>query len=142
MAPHFFPLKYNAMDFKKLNKATEIFKKIQELDAEILIIDKLAMKAANGENVVELILNVTDLKEKAKKEAEKVTQQEEGVYIHFIHFKPSRLGDPPKTEVGLTSYKHDLTDVGSLEVFGLLLGDKMRKRDTLLKKLQELGVKI
>jgi len=130
------------MNVKKLNRATTILNKIKDLDAEILILDKLAMQSANEENVTVMKLQVVDLKKKSKEEL-KETASYESILSGMINMSYMYGGiEKPKKPESEMEYSHELSDVTALQVFGLLLGDKMAKRNSLLTQLQKLGVNL
>jgi hypothetical protein len=144
------------MNVKQLQKASRILEKIKMLDEEIIQIDKQALLIANGEVKIELSLKVKDLA-KERKEAEKVQFDEDGSLIQgggfyemmrrsmgsgiMPAYQISFGGSDPKNEVKAESFE-TITERASLQILGVLLGEKQSKRLELISQLEKVGVEI
>ncbi len=135
------------MKLSQLEKATIIYYDIQNLDAEILELDKIAAVVANGAQIV-LRMDVDSLNK--KKEEDKVKFDQDGSLVlpgipqrfGTIHglmysYDPFRQPQPDKPDHTLTS---PLSENYALRILGILLCEKHHRREVLLGRLAKLGV--
>lgn len=141
------------MNLKKLQKAAKIAEKIKALDAEIIELDKIAMKIANGDTKISFDLNVFAA---VKEEPEKLQLDTDGslpnYYKSFMdkYMVSGFLGygmmtpqsSSPTTQGITDTLKSEISEGCALRILGLLLADKHYKREQLLLKLSEMGVQL
>lgn len=139
------------MNLKQLDKATRILSEIKELDNQIISIEKHAMLIANGNVALDLKLFILDL-EKQAKEQNKVGFTEDGSLSYDAelrnlmkgYFMPSFgiLGSKPeeKKKECETTFMSELSESAALQILGILLYEKQTKRQSLLAKLNKIGV--
>jgi len=145
------------MSIKKLEKATKILEKIKILDAEIIEIDKFAMFAANDEIKASFELKIDNIGKK-KEDENKVEFDSDGslksgatdFYAEMIRKYTSPLSFPFLTPMGNSTsdkkneyaLRADISENTTLNILGLLLCDKQRKRDLLIGELAKYGFQI
>lgn len=141
------------MEIGKMEKALKVYEKIQSLDAEIIGLEKLAMQLANDETEVSLdfkVLNVTEKDENSKVEFDEdgsiVTPKSHERSIHDIirmsYLTPFTTGIISDKKDQTKIFSHSISTTNALKILGILLGDKIEKRQKLLNKLSNMGVKI
>lgn len=137
------------MNYKKLEKATRILAQIKELDQSIIQIDRIALIIANGGGNSSFTLSVQEHK---KAEDDKVKFDEDGSLTQGIDSYTSMIRkyvmwyDPVSQPAdNHTSNTHNLnmalSENATLQILGVLLGEKHRQRDLLMGELARLGVK-
>lgn len=144
------------MNLKKIEKAGAIIRQIQNLDAAIIEIDRFAMLIANQDSPCVVTLRADDEKKKAEEDA-KVRFDKDGSLINnpgimswLDSYRQSMLGGfsygglvpsatPKDTRVSLDA---EFTNSETLQVLGILLGNKQAQRQKLLHQLEQMGVKI
>lgn len=144
------------MNLKKIEKASKIVEQIKRLDAAIIEIDRFALMIANQDSPCIIDLKADDEKKKAE-ESNKVRFDEDGSLLNPGHedimermrrsmlgFAPGgwltpSCGTPKDTRVSLVA---EMSNTETLQVLGILLGNKQAQRGALLHQLQQIGVNI
>lgn len=141
------------MKLEQLERATIIYNDIKELDKEIIAIDKIAMLVANGEIKSTLELKIEDI-EKQNEDSQKISIDDDGsivrndydsMYSRMLHslampnFKKG-YSEPKKENEHIL--KNSLSENTTLQILGILLGEKQYKRKILLDRLHKFGVLI
>lgn len=141
------------MKLPQLKKAQKLFERIQELDKEIIEIEKSADLIANKKTDIKLTLKVNDQEEKVK-DSEKVTLDEDGSLSfgtggYMDHMRRalygfSMLPPPscnPKKECTIKQ-DYILSDTVAIQVLGVILAEKLEARKLAIKALNKIGVEI
>jgi len=153
------------MNIQKLNKATKILEQLKQLDAEILSLDRFAIKVANRDTSCSIAISLEDhTKQSEKKEnafdehgfikkqyLEEEKKSNPQNFYDAISSLRSRMG-LPIYDIGVCQFpiipketeklEHKLSDKETLEVLGILLASKQQARQLLLKALEQLGVSL
>jgi len=136
------------MKLKSLKTANKIYEQIQQLDKEIIAIEKLAMGIANNPHELSITLKAVDLSEKAKKES-KCEFDEDGSIrrdisnpfgFSFLLGGSCFTDRPKKDDEKESKHKFDLDDKVALEVLGVLIMNRNAQRNDLLSKLKRYGI--
>src|ERR1700748_1431753 len=123
------------MDFKSLEKASRKIEGIKRLDAEIIELDKLAIHIANGNVGVTFSLAIEDFDKAAHIEAEKEAKNKENP-PGLILFSFYQYGEKKEAiSEAMTSYKNVISIPNALQMLGVLLNDKMAKKQELIDSL-------
>lgn len=132
------------MELTKIDNAFKIYTRIKELDAEIIEIDKIAMQLANDDTDVSFSLDIKNFTIKPKCNIVSVDDVYKSVLenytFSFFSYGDKKKEEPKDHEV--TTFKTSIATQTSLKILGLLLSDKMDRRNILINKLQKCGVKI
>lgn len=140
------------MKLEQLERATIIYNDIKELDKEIIAIDRIAMLVANGEIKSTLELKIEDI-EKQNDDSQKISIDEDGSIVRndydIVGRMLYKLAIPnfkkgcaePKNE-NEHILKNSLSENSTLQILGILLGEKQYKRKILLDRLHKIGVQI
>lgn len=144
------------MNIKQLEKSQKMYLEVKSLDAEIIEIEKIAILVVDGNAEVNLSLKVKDTTPKPK-ESDKAKFEEDGsqrstpsigmgfdVRDPWSSLFPKYFSDSVKnhtvSEQGCSVLRSELSDNLSLNVLAILLDDKLRKREKLIKSLNRIGV--
>lgn len=141
------------MNIKKLEIATRILADLKKLDAEIIEIEKFAMKIANGQVKSSFTLNLYELGKRHKED--KVSFDEDGSLVRgnrpdimsrFMrsHFPPNFIimDDFEEEKPSKDKLKYELSDTTTLQVLGVILGEKTTIRSKMIKQLNRYGISI
>lgn len=140
------------MKLPQLKKAQKLFDRVQELDKEIIEIEKSADLIANKKTDIKLSLKVNDI-EKVEQDKNKVHFDEDGSlscgdpadYMRRAMYglPMFAFADPAKPKKEYT-IKQDcvISDNVALQVLGVLLADKMEARKLAIKALNKIGIEI
>lgn len=133
-----------------MDKALKIYEKVQKLDGEIIKLEKLAMQLANDETEVSIDFKVLNLTKK-KEDEDKIGFDEDGslkkmqerhtFLLSSLYFQPFST-TPETKKVSTDIYNHSISSYTALNICGMLLQDKLSKREKLIEKLKSIGVKI
>lgn len=132
----------------KLNQITDTINKINELAKDIELLDKQVRLCAEGQSKVELAFIFTDVKAKAKIDAEAILGEEKQSGNSFqtsyglISFSGGQLGIQANDRSYESEYVANLSDSESIEIIGMLINKKKVAKEKLLKKLDKAGIKI
>jgi hypothetical protein len=125
---------------KEFEKAAKIYKRIQDMDAEIIRIEALAQKVAEG------TLGIT-IEMKAEKEPEvvesSVINQELNnaiMGVFTVNFGYGTYTATPKQN--FETVKEWISEPFALRILAFIMEDKKAKRDTLIRQLQTISEKI
>ena len=136
------------MELTKVDKVFKVYEKVKVLDAEIIELDKVAMQLANDDTDVCLDFKITNFT--PKKEEESTTIGLQSIFESYkreLSFS-SLWGQPTSTTPeqnsnnNTTVFNHQVSTNNALKILGLLLSDKLEKRERLLTKLKNMGVNI
>lgn len=144
------------MNIKQLERSQKMYQEVKALDAEIIEIEKIAILVVDGNAEVNLSLTVKDTTPKPK-ESEKAQFDEDGSLKSTIsrgagfdirdpwssllpNYFASSLKSHSLSEHGCNVLKSELSDNLSLSVLAILLDDKLKKREKLIKSLNRIGV--
>ena len=134
------------MTFKNLEKATKLYEKIKQLDAEIIEIEKFALIVANNETECSFEIRCKDFT-KQKEDEEKVKFDENGSLLDSRRYTSllnaySFLSSIPRRyteDKNETIIKSQLSVNNVMAMLGILLNDKQTKRQHLIDKLSQLS---
>lgn len=128
------------MKLNQLDKATKLYKSIQEIDTEILKIEKRAIELANGNYEVSASFTFKNLDPKAKKvridEDGSLCTGDEKPSVGFTFFFGS---SPIKAEDAKDKYEIVIDEKATLYMLGALLQLKQAQRKELIDKIKKLG---
>lgn len=136
------------MNIKKLEKATNIYKKIKILDAQIIEIDKFAMLVANSETKSSFELKCEDLG-KNEEDEQKIQFDDDGSLIKGISDVPKSLFDlwmpryslsSENKKENVTILKNELSENAVMSILGVLLYEKNAQIQVLMTQLKDIGV--
>ena len=141
------------MKLKDFAKITKVYDEIKALDVELKNLHKIAQSVAHNESEVKLNLNITDLKLKTKLAKENIVNSDgdlmlprdfDDSMIPTAEYISNMVYGKTNTTVYKMSipkpayeseYTDSLCDVSSLEILGLLIGNKENKKNALIKSL-------
>jgi hypothetical protein len=146
------------MNLKKLEKATKILEQIKKLDAEILELDRFAIKVANRDTDCNVSISLVDKSPEVKREhifgeygflkpeytGEQEKPKESSMYDIMHSLRMGWFGQQAsiKHVVVTDCLQHKLSDKETLQILGILLGNKHDARALLIKALNQMGVEI
>lgn len=142
------------MKIKQLEKATKVFEKIQKLDKEINELDKLALLIVNNKTDISFELKIENCND--NETTPQVEIDSDGSLSFKVDFDPRTSVVPwplrfTRMDFGAISntpnkntksLKNKLTETPTLQILGVLLGEKQRERQSLLMQLKSYGVAI
>lgn len=114
------------MEIKNIEVLSNLYAKIKELDSEILRLEKLGQKVAEGNCRIKMNLSVEDLSV-----VPAYKEPEEQVF-YFSALLGNRRTEAPKPE-----NVEELDDYLTLHMLGFLLKDKVQHREELLKEISK-----
>ena len=131
------------MELKQLEKAQKYFKKVQNLDKEILSLEKFAQSVANVD--AEFKVSIKEKTEESEEDAFKRIRYTPsfglfGMYDTCDDLEKLKSNSDSKTKP--LKYNQELVDVDVLSVLGILLKSKIEQRQALLNKLEKIGVNL
>lgn len=139
------------MKIKQLEKATKIFEKIKKLDKEITEFDKLALLIVNNKTNISFELNIETLKD--NEETMKFGIDGDGSLTYKLdytikdflpwatRFSAMDIGAISNiSKKNANSLKSMLSETPTLQILGILLGEKQRERESLLLQLKSYGI--
>lgn len=135
------------MSYQKLERAAELYIKLQQLDEQIAGLEKIAMLAADGTSEVSLQLSI--LSTNGMDLPEKVDEDDDSYFNTLIppHIRNRFNGAPtptygkhepqqPKQEM----FYHTLSDVVTLQILGMLMYEKKTIRKEVVERIKELNL--
>ena len=137
------------MNLKLIEKATVTLEEIKKLDKDIIAIDALAIALVSGEIKTSFSIQGEKKKEDrvcridedgdlkmgtGENQSKSIERMLFGGLSGLIHY-PERVQES-KPDYQL---QFDLTEETTLQLLGVLLGDKQRKRESLIVQLKNLG---
>lgn len=114
------------MEIKNIEVLSNLYAKIKELDSEILRLEKLGQKIAEGNCRIKMNLNVEDL---SVVPAYKEPEESSMWTWSFLHRDSKPVEKPENVE--------ELDDYLTLHMLGFLLKDKIQHREELLKEISK-----
>lgn len=142
------------MNYKGLQKLSELYQKLKDLDAEIIVLDKLALQMATDKTSVDLQLKVLNV---TKQEAEvKLTEDDEEhdpssflkKYMAQSIFSPfangGLIGDSKKEEKHSSKYSAIIDDISGIQIVRLLIMNKQELRSKIVAEIKQVdwGTKV
>lgn len=138
------------MDFKKLEKAINIYKDIQAIDKEITDLDRFAMMVVNGDTESSIQLKIVDIG-KQEDDSPTVSFGEDGSLVRprldwgtlfKLRMTPFSYGscELKNTSENEHCINYSLSENSMLQILGVLLCGKQEKRKELISQLERLGV--
>ena len=137
------------MNIETLQKANKIFIEINKIDTEIKELEKVAHRAAEGKT---FSFELTSENKNNPNESDSIP----AISFFDMMSNVQKHGFDPRHGAGpsgigmwnVVSTKEDtksilknkINETITLQILGILLGDKLRKKDLLLSELEELGV--
>jgi len=134
------------MEISKMDSVLKIYQKIKDLDDEIVGLEKVGLQLVNDSTEVCFDLKITNHTEKEKEDAlqKKDEYSTENIFEQMMRSSiltySSYLNQPPKSNEKV--FSHKISVYTALSICGILLKDKQYKREVLVNKLSEFGVKI
>lgn len=131
------------MELSKMDKVFRAYEEIKLLDAEIIELDKVAMQLANDDTEVSLdfkLTTFTEKKEETSVSLESIYDSYKTSLFNGLWFQANST--TPENNKNNRVFSHSISTTNSLKILGILLSDKMEKRQKLLNKLSKFGVKI
>lgn len=147
------------VETKKIEKIALIIKQIQVLDIEISKIDRYALLVANNKTKATIKLTIDDLENNTSTNKSSMHGDHmSDSWAYFIdHF--SRIESPPHSyypfnkpsglpqimqfkSTNNNSITDELSENSTMQILGIILGEKQRKMAGLINELQAMGVKI
>jgi hypothetical protein len=140
------------MKLPQLKKAQKLFDRVQELDKEIIEIEKSADLIANKRTEIKLSLKVNDTEEKEKEKSkvefdedgsiiQRMQEIQRGLFGYITMNSPGFSCEKQKKEYTLKQ-DHVISDNVALQVLGVILADKMEARKLAIKALNKIGIEI
>lgn len=132
------------MKLNNLDKATKMYKAIQELDAEIIKIEKRANDLANGNFEVNVKMNFKSLDPKSEKakfdsDGSLISEDRPSSTSRMFTVYFGSLGATTKSEEPKDQYEIKVDEKAALYILGALLQIKQEERKVLIGKIRELG---
>ena len=140
------------MNIKTLEKASKIIEQIKKLDAEIIELDKYAMKLINSNSEINLTLSF----DKENNESDKVNFDEDGSLInmprmeyispffmtHNPLFGAGGFCGEPKKQNDTETLNRKLSESATLKIIGIILIELNDKRNDLISKVNKIGIQL
>lgn len=124
------------MNIKTLQKAKQQLDRLQDLDKEIINIERLAMKLKDGKDNITLSLG-------CDKPQEPIKVPDETQFYTIPSFPFSYLRSNRKCEVNSKdTSSFEITDVMALQVLGVIVAHKENERMSIINQLNTLGVEV
>jgi hypothetical protein len=125
------------MNYTKIEKAAKVYEKIKKLDAEIIALEKMANKIAEGDKEITVLMRVPI----AAKEEPKETYCLGDTFSWPLEFdfstgRTRRSG--ATTVITHDEWSSEIDETAAFHMLGYFLAAKQRKRESLLKQIQEL----
>lgn len=136
------------MEISKMDSVLKIYQKIKDLDDEIIGLEKIGLQLVNDSTEVCFDLKINNHTEKEKEDAlqKKDEYSTENIFDQLMRGSmmtySSYLNGANKTNSNEKVYSHKISVYTALSICGILLKDKQYKREELVNKLSEFGVKI
>ena len=137
------------MDIKELGKASKLLDKLKVIDADIIEIEKIAQLLASGNSKQSMVLAVTDTSPETEPKKQvldsdgSLTQPSMSVDGNTLTFSFFGLNSRPfpenRQDNRTKKLDVQLSDTTALQVWGVLLEQKLIARGDLIKKLENLG---
>lgn len=128
------------MDLKQLKTALKLLEKLEDIDKEIIEIDKMALSILNNETKINFDLKVENLSENKDSEQSKDSssplndlEKRMMMAIQIPTWALSQL-ETPKNKNTL-SISNRIDDKLALQILGVILCEKNKERDFLIKKI-------
>lgn len=124
------------LTIREINKSQSIYKKLIELDEQIIKLDKKAMLIADHSQNVELRFTFEGLKESKETLGEETYSPYRSLMTSMLW---GGLSEPKESKETLD---FQLNDVESLSIFGFIIAMKKQERQFLIGELTKLGFEI
>lgn len=131
------------MNYKGLQKLSELYQKLKDLDAEIIILDKLAMQMTTDKTSVDLTLSVLNLTKK-ESEPQKAEDEESQNSFHkslMENLYSIRLNygvpSPTEEEKHKKKYSAIIDDISGIQIVGLLIMNKQELRSKIVAEIKQ-----
>jgi hypothetical protein len=129
------------MDFKKLENAQKAYDEIKKLDAEIIVIEKVAMVVAQNKTEIIFKMSVEDLEKKPKKDdildgdgsLKLGDSAQSGLFVWFGG--ATNVKEPEKDVMQILEAIPDTT---ALQVLGVLMNVKQERRKQLIDYMNKI----
>jgi hypothetical protein len=127
------------MDIKQFEKAANIYKRVKEMDSEIIRVESLAAQVAEGSQGITIEMNV----EKEPIVVDPSTEKFDGImsYITF-DFGFGTAKASTSTKPNYQTLREWISEPFALRILALILEDKKTKRDILINQLRDISEKI
>lgn len=134
------------MNYKGLQKLSELYQKLKDLDAEIIVLDKLALQMATDKTSVDLtlkVLNVTKQEAEVKKNDEDDEHDPSSFlkkYMAQSIFSPfangGTLGEKKEDDKHASKYSAIIDDISGIQIVGLLVMNKQELRSKIVNEIK------
>lgn len=126
------------MNYTKLEKAAKVYEWIKKLDAEIIELEKMANKIADGDKEITVSIKVP-----IPKKEEELNRETYDTSLSLGWSFSFDLSAPLRRSARATAPTHDewssdIDETAAFHMLGYFLAAKQRKRERLLKQIQEL----
>lgn len=145
------------LQIKDLDRINGIYKKVKKLDEQIIQLNQKAMMLAETPCEVKFSMSISNPQPPEDKDSDVIARGIDNVTGYGIEFIRPRLHDliaspwgsiyginpqPPedKKSKNKSLVDAEVTESEALAILGILLGNKMRKRDALIKQLADMGI--
>jgi hypothetical protein len=124
------------MNYTKIEKAAKVYEKIKKLDAEIIALEKMANKIAEGDKEISVSIKVPlPIKEDEPKDTYDINSAFQIGYLSFGSTRRSYCDVKPATH---DEWSSEIDETAAFHMLGYFLAAKQRKRESLQKQIQEL----
>lgn len=125
-------------NIKHIEKIAKAYEKIKQLDADILQLDKMAMKLADGVGKVSVSIQYDEPENKGLKLDEDGSIINETTSFKYGGLMPSFMFDfrPREEQRKGEIYSEELTENMALNFLGMLISTKMQLRNELIKSIE------
>jgi hypothetical protein len=143
------------MDKKQLIKCNKALRQVEQLDSEIINIEKIAMLVSDGKFESSFELKIRDLSRKDKEKQESLFDKDRSLKSGNIPYEISLplsffcMGLPYQQKTQEQEGKKfdfilnpALSESLILRILGLMLTELQQERETLLNELQKHGIKV
>lgn len=144
------------MNTKALERLSSDLSQLKDLDKEISAIERIAQQAAEGNGAkLTIALNLPPAERAPRRRDKKNKGKDKSAIAHPLGFSPVRpmfLGGIPSIiefagmnnilALDNSDFNEEVNDTMLLQVLGLLLSEKLAKRNTLVNRIKSRGVKL
>lgn len=126
-------------NYKQLEKLTQLYNRLKELDAEIIAIEKIAISINEHKTSIVMSLSVTkeSIGEQAivKEEPEDIYRSLSSMYTFSFLRQPEREEKPNPNVI---SHNQTVCDSQALRILSVLVINKSEERELLVKQIKSL----
>jgi hypothetical protein len=135
------------MDLKNLKKATKFLDKIENIDKQIVEIEKIALSILNDKTKIQFDLKVENISkgkelEQPKESSNPFKDLEERMMMAIQIPTWALNHQESKKNKNTFSISDDINDKLALQILGIVLSEKNSERKCLIKELHALGFSV